>query len=62
MTPHPSDVIIEAARCRFHAAWVGGFLRGGIHCCSIYLKDSEGASETNLNLLQEVAAFISCLR
>ena len=40
---------------------MGGVLRGGLHCCLLYLKDSEGASETNLNLLQEVAAFLSCL-
>ena len=62
MRPHPGDVVIDGAQCRFHAAWVGGFLRGGLHCCSIYLKDSEGASETNLGLLQEVAMFLSCLR
>ena len=54
---------IAAAPSRRHArGYAGGFLRGGLHCCSIYLKDSEGASETNLNLLQEVAIFLSCLR
>ena len=37
-------------------------MRGGVHCCSVYLKDSEGASETNLQLLQEIAIFLSCLK
>ena len=62
MHPHAVDIIQEGSRCRFKAAWVGGVLRGGIHCCSVYLKDSVGASETNLNLLQEVATFLSCVK
>ena len=61
MHPHPDDIIREGVRCRFKAVWVAGFVRGGIHLCSIYLKDSVGPSETNLNILQEAATFLSCL-
>ena len=62
MSPHPDAAMNEASQCRFKASWIGGLLRGGFHCASIYLKDSEGASERNLNLLQEVAIFLSCLK
>ena len=62
MHPHPAEVLRDGTRHRFHAAWVSGFLRGGLHCCSIYLKDSEGASETNMHLLHEAATFLSCLK
>ena len=62
MSPHPDAAMNEAYHCRFKAAWIGGLLRGGFHCASIYLKDSEGPSERNLKFLQEVAIFLSCLK
>jgi len=41
---------------------LGGFLRGGIHIGSKWLKDSEGMSESNHAILAETAAGIGRLR
>ena len=47
---------------RMHFSFVNAVLRGGIHCWSIYLRDSEGLSPENLALLEEAAAIVSALR
>ena len=43
-------------------AWIGAVCRGGIHAGSIYLRNSEGLSERNLAILEEVARVVAGLR
>ena len=43
-------------------SWAAIVLRGGLHLGSIYLRDSEGVSEANLLLIQEVAVQLKLLR
>ena len=47
---------------RFHLRWVGAWARGGFHLGSMYLRHSEGASEANLDLLQQVAGSLRRVR
>ena len=47
---------------RIHRAWVGNTTRGRVHIFSIYLKDQEGASETNLAILGELAVLIKSVK
>ena len=54
---------IEAAyRHRLHLTWVGGVLRGGLHCGAIWLKDCEGLSSSNMAILDHAAAALGKLR
>ena len=52
--PHPQFVAPEYLH-RIGAAWIGGLTRGGVHVITVYLYDSEGASERNLELLRQLA-------
>eukprot|EP00973_Karenia_brevis_P082037 11374127-Karenia_brevis.AAC.1 len=54
ISPHDSLVKQQYAH-RFGFAWTAGVLRGGLHCGSVWLKDSEGLSETNRHLLDQIA-------
>ena len=56
------DVVNLEYQHRLAFAHVGGFCKGGIHCGSIWLKDSEGLSETNKQILAEATATIGRLR
>ena len=47
---------------RVHFAWICGVLRGGVHLGSVWMKDSEGASATNLAILGAITEAISALR
>eukprot|EP00973_Karenia_brevis_P090801 12404335-Karenia_brevis.AAC.1 len=47
---------------RLGLAWVNAVLKGGIVMLSIYPKDSEGLSETNLYFLEQVAVVLRTLK
>ena len=49
-------VIRDGMRHRLTLSWIDAVQRGGVHCLSIWLKDSEGLSECNMLLLEEAAA------
>ena len=49
-------------RHRLTATWLQGVVRGGIFILSIWLRDSEGLSPENLDILQQVAEVLSSLR
>jgi hypothetical protein len=54
-------VVRDGMRHRIALSWVDGFQRGGLHCGSIWLHDSQGLSEANMSLLEEAAAALrSC--
>ena len=54
--------LVDAAfQHRIAVAHVSAVVTGGIHVISVYLKDSEGLSEYNLRVLQEVAALARTL-
>lgn len=50
-----SKMVDGDLRNRLQHAWCGCALRGGVHCISIYLRDSVGVA-ANLDLLHEVGA------
>ena len=52
----------EAEDSRFCIRWLGAVCRGGLHLVSVYLRDSEGLSQANLDILHHVAAAISGLQ
>ena len=58
----PHDFVQEGFRHRIHFAWFSGIVRGGIHCGSIWLHDSQGVSEANLLLPDQAAATLSLLQ
>ena len=60
LAPH-ADAVPHEYSPRIAAAWVGGVIRGGIHCVSVYLRDSEGLSEANLAILTQLAALLRSL-
>ena len=47
---------------RFHLRWAGMLAKGGLHVGSLYLRDGEGASQANLDLLQRVAGVLKRVR
>ena len=54
-------LVRDGMRHRISFTWVDGILRGGLHCGSIWLYDSQGLSEANMTLLEEAAvALNSC--
>ena len=55
-------VVSEAIKHRCCFAWVSAMLKGGVHFGSIYLKDLVGMDDTNMAILQEVAAAITALK
>ena len=58
-----ADTVIRAdLRHRLQASWVGGVCKGGIYIISIYLKDAEGLSETNMYILEQAAIYIKALK
>ena len=56
------DLVADGYQYRLHFAWVGAVMRGGLHCGSIYLRDSEGLSPSNLAILGAATAAICALR
>ena len=52
----------EADISRFCVRWLGAVCRGGIHLISVYLRDSEGLSQANFDILHSVAAAIAELQ
>ena len=61
VTPH-DDLVKAPMRRRLHFPHVQAVMRGGIHCGSMWLRDSEGLSPENLALLDEASLAISQLR
>ena len=59
----PADEGLVSAQFahRIAAAHVSGVVAGGVHIISVYLKDTEGLSEYNLRVLQEVGALVRTL-
>ena len=54
-------VVRDGMRHRIAFSWIDGVQRGGIHCGSIWLHDSQGLSDANMSLLEEAAvALRSC--
>lgn len=58
----PHEVVKEDCQYRQGFAHFNGCCRGGIHCGSVWMKDSEGLSATNLRLLANLASSIGRLR
>ena len=52
---HTDKVIRDGMRHRIALSWVDGVQRGGIHCGSIWLYDTQGLSEANMALREEAA-------
>ena len=48
-------LIRDGMRHRISLSWVDGVQRGGVHCGSIWLFDSQGLSDANMALLEEAA-------
>ncbi len=46
---------------RYTRKWIGAICRGGLHCGSVYLRAAEGASDANLDILQDIAIDLSSL-
>lgn len=61
LSPH-SDMIKKALRHRIHFCKASIIFRGGINLGSIWLRDSEGLTEANLNILAEAAVAIGQLK
>ena len=57
-----NDLIPAALRHRLVVAWVDGVVKGGIYLISVYPKDSQGLGESNMWLLEVIAAIIATLR
>ena len=62
ITPVGEIIIRDDLQHRLKASWVGGICKGGICMLSIYFKDGEGLSETNLFILEQAAICIMALR
>ena len=62
LSPHHYDIVVDGLHHRFHIAWVAGIVRGGVHCGSLYLRDSEGLSAENLSILDHVAGTLARIR
>jgi len=62
ITPHPDSLVKDGFGHRIKLAWVAGFLAGGLHIGSVYLKDGVGLDDTNLELLQEIAGALKQLQ
>ena len=62
IAPVGSTIIRDDLRHRIQASWIGGICKGGIYVLSIYLKDAEGLSDTNLYILEQVAVYIKALK
>ena len=58
----PLDVVNEIYQHRQGFAHFNGCCPGGINCGSVYMKDGEGLSETNMLLLSSLAAALGRLR
>ena len=58
----PNPAATDGYEHRIAGAWVQGALRGGVHFFSVYLKDGEGVSDTNLAILTELAALLGAVR
>ena len=56
------QAVLENLQHRIRHAWVGGVFKGDIHCVSVYLHDTAGASEANMKILLEVAALLKRFR
>ena len=62
IAPPPGLSVKGEFQHRIAVAWVAGFVKGGIHFISIYLKDGEGLSDGNMEILHEVASVIRQLK
>ena len=56
------ELVPRHMRHRFHVAKVAAVMRGGLHVGAIYLKDSVGLHDENLDVLQMVAGALRSLR
>jgi exonuclease III len=58
----PHDTTLARHANRICGAWIGAVVKGGVHCFSVYLKDSEGISDTNADVLTHLTALIAAVR
>ena len=56
------DGVPAAFRHRIQAAWIGGIVGGGLHVICVYLRDSEGRSDSNLEILGVLTGIIRTLK
>ena len=49
-------------RHRICIAWVDDIVRGRPYCASFWLRDSEGTSQTNMALFDELAVALGALK
>jgi hypothetical protein len=57
--PAPQDMIPKAMAHRLHLAWIDAVVKGGIYAFNVYLKDSDGLSQTHMTLLEAAAACLN---
>ena len=48
-------LIHDGMRHRICISWVDAIVRGGVYCVSLWFRDSEGMSQANMALLDELA-------
>ena len=61
ISSHTPHAISEQFQHRIKATHVSAILKGGVHIVSVYFCDSEGMSETNLEILAELACLLLSL-
>ena len=55
------NLIQQGMRHRICISWVDAVVRGGIYCVSLWLRDSEGMSQANMAILDELAVALGSL-
>ena len=62
ITAAADTLVRDLYRHRIAVAWVDGIVKGGVHCVSVYLRDSEGLTPANIAILDELAVVVRSLR
>ena len=56
------SAVPDGARHRMTVSWINAYMRGGLYVVSVWLRDSEGLSPGNLDLLQLLARVLINLK
>eukprot|EP00973_Karenia_brevis_P029882 4120240-Karenia_brevis.AAC.1 len=62
IAPSADSAISSQTSHRIMMAWVDAVMRSGIHCMSLYLRDSEVLSDSNQHLLDEAAGALKAVK
>ena len=62
LTPPEDQIVREPFRHRIALAWCDAVVRGGVHIVSVYLRHSEGLSQENMAILDELSAVLLQLK